>query len=109
MTPAGVIIPPMPRPRTNVATLQDIPNIGPAIAGDLRILDITTPADLVGRDPYRMYDDLNRLTNARHDPCVLDTFIAATRYMNGAPARPWHAYTHERKRTLAARAKLPRV
>jgi hypothetical protein len=27
------------------------------------------------------------------------------RFVEGAPARPWWAYTVERKRTLAARAK----
>jgi pathogenicity locus Cdd1 protein len=34
---------------------------------------------------------------------VLDTFIAAVRYMEGAPKRPWWHYTAERKRRLAAR------
>jgi hypothetical protein len=37
----------------------------------------------------------------RHDPCVLDTFIAAVRYMEGAPNTPWWHYTPERKRALA--------
>jgi predicted flap endonuclease-1-like 5' DNA nuclease len=35
-----------------VATLEDIPNVGPAVAADLRRLGITAPADLLGRDPY---------------------------------------------------------
>lgn len=39
----------------------------------------------------------------RHDPCLLDTFIAATRFADGGPAVPWWAYTAERKRELAAR------
>src|ERR1022692_2080930 len=34
-----------------IARLQDIPNIGPAIAADLRQLGITLPAELPGRDP----------------------------------------------------------
>ncbi len=38
---------------------------------------------------------------------MLDTFIAAVRFVEGAPAKPWWAYTAERKRTLAARAKAP--
>ena len=35
-----------------LAHLEDIPNIGPAIAADLRQLGITSPAELPGRDPY---------------------------------------------------------
>jgi len=89
--------------RREIARLEDIPNIGPAIAADLRQLGITTPAELRGRDPYAMYDDLCRITGQRHDPCLLDTFIAAVRYMEGAPKKPWWKYTSERKRELATR------
>jgi Pathogenicity locus len=83
--------------------LEDIPNVGPAIAVDLRRLGITTPGELSGRDPYAMYDDLCRLSGQRHDPCLLDTFIAAIRFMKGEPKKPWWKYTAERKRELAAR------
>jgi Pathogenicity locus len=86
-----------------VAHLEDIPNVGPAIAADLRRLGITSPGDLLGRDPYGMYDDLCRITGQRHDPCLLDTFIAAVRYMAGEPKKPWWKFTAERKRELAAR------
>jgi Pathogenicity locus len=84
--------------------LEDIPNVGPAVAGDVRQLGITSPGELAGRDPYAMYDDLCRLTGQRHDPCLLDTFIAAVRYMEGEPKKPWWKYTPERKRGLAARS-----
>jgi len=90
--------------RLDIARLEDIPNVGPAIAADLRRLEIATPADLIGRDPYALYDELCRVTGVRHDPCVLDVFISAVRYMEGAPKRPWWKYTTERKRELAARA-----
>jgi len=91
--------------RRDVARLQDIPNVGTAIAGDLRRLGITSPAELPGRDPYAMYDDLCRITGQRHDPCLLDTFIAAVRFMEGEPKKPWWKYTAARKRELAARRK----
>jgi hypothetical protein len=78
--------------------LEQVPNVGPAVAADLRILGINVPDDLSGRDPYRMYDNLCRLTGTRHDPCLLDTFIAVVRFMGGEPARPWWKYTPERKR-----------
>jgi predicted GIY-YIG superfamily endonuclease len=89
-----------------IALLEDIPNIGPSIAADLRQLGITTPAELPGRDPYVMYDELCRITGQRHDPCLLDTFIAAVRYMEGAPKKPWWKYTAERKREMAARSEV---
>lgn len=89
--------------KREIAHLEDIPNIGPAIAADLRQLGITTPGELPGRDPYALYDELCRITGQRHDPCLLDTFIAAVRYMEGAPKKPWWKYTAERKREMAAR------
>jgi hypothetical protein len=47
-----------------------------------------------------MYDDLCRITGVRHDPCVLDVFIAAVRFMAGGPAMPWWKFTAERKGRL---------
>jgi predicted GIY-YIG superfamily endonuclease len=95
----------MAKGRRKIARLEDIPNVGPAIAADLRQLGITTPAELPGRDPYAMYDDLCRITGQRHDPCLLDTFIAAVRFMEGEPKKPWWKYTAERKKVLAARSR----
>ena len=87
----------------DAAALEEIPNVGPAVAADLRRLGITAPADLLGRDPYALYEGLCEITGQRHDPCLLDTFIAAVRFMAGGPKKPWWAYTAERKRRLAAR------
>lgn len=86
--------------RNEVKQLTDLPNIGKAGAQDLRLLGIHHPDDLRGRDPYEMYLTLQALTVTRHDPCVLDVFISITRFINGEPARPWHAYTAERKVNL---------
>lgn len=55
----------------------------------------------MGRDPYLMYEELCRKTGQRHDPCVIDAFISAVRFMQGEPKRPWWAYTSERKSVLA--------
>jgi hypothetical protein len=95
--------PPPSASREDVTRLEDIPNVGRAVAADLRRLGITSPAELQGRDPYAMYDELCRITGQRHDPCLLDTFIAAVRFMAGEPKKPWWTYTAERKRELAAR------
>jgi hypothetical protein len=91
--------------RSGLTRLEEIPNVGPAVAADLRLLGLTVPQDLIGRDPYTLYEDLCRVTQQRHDPCLLDTFIAAVRFMDGESARPWWAYTAERKRELEVREK----
>ena len=91
--------------RTKIVALEDLPNVGKSIAADLRELGIRAPTQLKHKDPYALYDRLNRKTGVRHDPCLLDTFIAAVRFVEGGPAKPWWAFTAERKRTLAMRAR----
>ena len=86
-----------------MSDLTTLANIGPAMERDLTRLGVSSVADLVGRDPVELYERLGALDGRRHDPCVLDTFIAAVRFMEGAPAVPWWHYTAERKATLAAR------
>jgi hypothetical protein len=73
------------------------------MAKDLEILGIDRPEQLRGLDPLQMYDDLCRITGHRHDPCVIDVFIAAVRFMEGSPATPWWRYTSERKAMMATR------
>jgi hypothetical protein len=82
--------------------LEQLPNIGPALAADLRLIGIQHPAELRGQDPLALYQQLCRVTGQRHDPCVLDTFMAATDFMGGAPAAPWWAYTPLRKSQFGA-------
>ncbi|MBX3636603.1 MAG: helix-hairpin-helix domain-containing protein [Rubrivivax sp.] len=77
--------------------LEQLPNIGPSIAGDLRSLGIAHPRELAARDALQLYQQLCRHTGRRQDPCVLDTFMAAVDFMRGAEARPWWTYTAERK------------
>lgn len=83
--------------RTRLATLTDLPNVGPAIAEDLRLLGFHRPSQLVGQNPSEMYRMLCEKTGRRQDPCVLDVFVSVTRFMAGEEARPWWAYTRERK------------
>ena len=77
--------------------LQTIPNIGPAVARKLERLGIARPGDLRGRDPDELFERLCALDAQRHDPCLLDTFVAAVDFANGAPSRPWWEYSRERK------------
>lgn len=77
--------------------LEQLPNVGPALAADLRLIGIQTPADLRGKDAFVLYQKLCAATGQRQDPCVLDTFMAAVDFMRGAPAAPWWQYTAQRK------------
>jgi Pathogenicity locus len=77
--------------------LEQLPNIGPALAADLRLIGIREPQDLRGKDPFVLYQKLCGATGQRQDPCVLDTFMAVTDFMRGAPAAPWWTYTAQRK------------
>ncbi|MFH1934770.1 MAG: helix-hairpin-helix domain-containing protein [Pseudomonadota bacterium] len=86
--------------RKDIQAINEIPNIGPATARDLALLNILTPSELIGKDPYKMYNDLCQITGSKHDPCVIDVFISAVRFMEGEPSRKWWYYTPERKRKL---------
>jgi hypothetical protein len=87
--------------RNRVRRLTDLPNIGPACAADLQAIGIHEPAQLVGRSPFELYDQLCEKTGMRHDPCVLDVFMSITHFMDGEAPRPWWEFTALRKRTLA--------
>ena len=79
------------------SVLEQLPNIGPSLAADLRLIGIHHPHELRGKDAYSLYQQLCAATGQRQDPCVLDTFLAATDFMRGAPPAPWWHYTAQRK------------
>ncbi|MCA0244005.1 MAG: helix-hairpin-helix domain-containing protein [Proteobacteria bacterium] len=83
-------------------TLEQLPNIGPALAADLRLLGVLDPRELAARDAFVLYQSLCSITGQRQDPCVLDSFMAATDFMRGAEARPWWTYTAQRKTVYGA-------
>ena len=78
--------------------LEQLPNVGPSIAADLRALGVGHPRELAARDPFALYQALCAHSGRRQDPCVLDTFMAITDFMRGGAAAPWWAYTAQRKR-----------
>ena len=94
---AAVIKSPKAASAAECHALEQLPNIGPSLAADLRLIGIEHPAELRGKDPFVLYQKLCAATGQRHDPCVLDTFMAATDFMRGAPAAPWWHYTPQRK------------
>ena len=83
--------------RSRVRQLTDLPNVGKAAAGDLSLLGVRSPEQLVGECPFAMYERLCAITGRRHDPCVIDVFMSITRFMAGEAPRPWWEYTATRK------------
>lgn len=87
--------------RTTVKRLEALPNIGKAMAADLRLLGIEQPQELIGRDPLALFLELEQVTGHRHDPCVLDTLMAVIHFMGGGEPKPWWSFTRQRKQRYA--------
>jgi hypothetical protein len=82
--------------------LTQMPNIGPAVARKLERLGVTGQEDLRGRDGEQLFAELCALDGRDHDPCLLDTFVAAVAYVNDGDDRPWWEFSRERKARAAA-------
>ncbi len=89
------------RDKEKMSRLEDLPNVGKAIAGRLRLMGINRPEQLAGKDPFDLYDELCAITGERHDLCVLDTFMAIIHFIEGGDPLPWWLFTDERKSNLA--------
>ncbi len=83
--------------RSRLKALTDLPNIGPAMAADLRLLGYETPLSIAGASPMEMYEQLCTLTGTRHDPCVLDVFMSVTHFLAGESPQAWWHFTETRK------------
>jgi hypothetical protein len=86
--------------RARVKELSDLPNVGKAIAKDLRLLGIREPGQLAGLCPFEMHKRLCQKTGHRHDPCLIDVFMSITRFIDGEAPRPWWEFTELRKQTI---------
>ena len=86
--------------RKKLQRLEDLPNIGKASAADLRLIGIEQPEQLIEQDAFELYLKLCQMTQQRHDPCVIDVFMAAIDFMQGGVAQPWWAFSERRKRLL---------
>ncbi|MBN1653524.1 MAG: helix-hairpin-helix domain-containing protein [Deltaproteobacteria bacterium] len=84
--------------RNTVSRLEDLPNIGKAIARDLRLVGIDHPNKLIGADAYGLYESLCTATGKRQDPCVIDVFMSVIHFMQGGKALPWWSFTEKRKK-----------
>lgn len=84
----------------DVRYLEEIPNIGEAMAQDLKSLNINDPQDLKKQNAYELYVKLCRKTKSYQDPCVLDVFLSAIYFMKGKGVKMWWEFTAERKRNF---------
>ena len=89
--------------RQIISQLTDLPNIGEAMARDLRTVNIRHPQQLIGKDAYHLYDKLCRTTGKNHDPCVIDVFLSVVDFMNGGESKPWWKFTAKRKEHMESK------
>lgn len=83
--------------RSSVHDLQQIVNVGPSMAKEFRRVDLGNPVDLIGQEPFEVFEKICRSHGSVHDPCVLDCVWSAIDYMNGRPPRKWWDFTPRRK------------
>lgn len=77
--------------------LTDLKNVGSATLKDLHILEIHTVQELATQDPTALFQELERRTQTRQDPCVWDVFAAIIHEASGGQADVWWKWTKKRK------------
>lgn len=87
------------------AEFQTIPNVGRATAEDLVRLRVRSVRDLAKKKPMALYRAICALDGARHDPCVIDVFMAAVEFAKTGQCRDWWEYTAERKVMVGEKGK----
>ncbi|OGL47185.1 MAG: mitomycin resistance protein [Candidatus Schekmanbacteria bacterium RBG_13_48_7] len=84
--------------RKTVSQLVELPNIGNAMADSLQLIGIDHPKKLIGKNPFKLFETLCAVSGTRHDPCVIDVFMAVIHFMEGGDPLPWWSFTDERKK-----------
>lgn len=83
--------------REMVKRLDELPNIGKAIAADLKLIHITHPKQLIGCDAFQLHSKLCAALGFRQDYCVIDVLLSAIDFMEGGEPQSWWKYTEKRK------------
>ena len=81
--------------------LAGLRNVGPAMCADFDLWGIASVEQLAASDPDHLYQELQRITGMRQDPCVWDVFAAAVHQARTGEARDWWSFTPVRKRRQA--------
>ncbi len=77
--------------------LSDLKNVGKATLGDLALLGIRTVEELARQDPTALFQELERRTQIRQDPCVWDVFAAIIHEAATGKPTNWWDWTDKRK------------
>ena len=80
-----------------VTHLGDLKNAGKQTLKDLVILKITTVEELSRQDPTFLFQELERRTGHKQDPCVWDVFAAIIHQAKTGHATNWWKWTKKRK------------
>ena len=83
-------------------TLTALPNIGKAIAADLKAIGIDTPDALKAHDALKIFRKLKSVMGHRHDPCVYYTLLSVKHYLATGESMPWWKFTAQGKADLAS-------
>jgi len=86
--------------------LTTLPNVGKAIAADLLSIGISSPDDIKGKDPLKIFNELKQVMNQRHDPCVYYTLLSVQHFMDTGESLPWWKFTAKGKADLETQARL---
>lgn len=86
--------------RKTVSKLESLPNLGKAISCDLRLIGINEPKNLIGKNPFDLYNELCTKKGEHVDHCVIDVFMSVVDFMEGNEPKPWWKFTQKRKEIL---------
>ena len=91
----------MPHTPPLISCLENLPNIGKAIAADLRAIGINQIEQLAKCDPLETYLNLAKQMGLRHDPCVFYTLLAVQHFLQHNEKLPWWKFTAKGRQLLA--------
>jgi len=77
--------------------LENLKNVGKATLLDLKLLGIQTIEQLADQDPTFLFQELERKTQQRQDPCVWDVFAAIIHEAKTGQPTKWWDWTAKRK------------
>ncbi len=81
-------------------SLIQLKNVGPATLKDLELLGLATVDELAQQDPTDLFHRLEKITQARQDPCVWDVFAAIIDEAKTGEGKEWWHWTKQRKNLI---------
>lgn len=83
--------------KRNISSIIDLPSIGEKATLHLSKVGIKSFREIEDKDPYQLYIKLCIQEEDYYDPCVLDQFIAVSKFAKEGIVNNWWFYTEERK------------